>query len=165
MEIFSKTFIGAAIGAVAGIVVYLLGEIFDFLSCLCSCGSNSSMMGDGAFGKIMLVCTIGGAVIGLIYGIVREKEEADERAAKKRAADSEEAKKQRAKWADDVRKLALNTSNTCENNKTYNKPLVSTPYLASSKMKEITKELTNIAELQGKVASIVNEIEKKAGAQ
>ena len=165
MEIFSKTFIGAAVGAIVGVVLYLLGIVFDFLSCLCSCGENDALLHNGAFGRIVLVCTIGGAVIGLIYGIVKAKEEADERAAKKRAADSEEAKKQRAKWADEVRKLALNTSNTCENNKTYNKPLVSTSYLASSKMREITKELTNIAELQGKVSSIVNEIEKKAGAQ
>ena len=93
------------------------------------------------------------------------KAAADEETARKNAENSEKARKQRIKWADEVKQKALNVNNICERNKTSDKPLVSTTYQASSEMKDIMNELTNVAELQGKVDSIADELSKKGGVQ
>ena len=106
----------------------------------------------------------GGAVVGFFYGIYKAKEESDAETAKRNAANSEEARKQRVKWAGEVKQKALNVNNTCSGNKTADKPLVSTTYKANTQMTEIMNELTRVAEKQGKVDSLAEELSKKGGA-
>ena len=164
---------GAAAGAGVALILYVLGFGVELVNCACqiltcNCDGGDAIPGmwsGDSFLHVLLFCTIGGAVIGLIYGIYKMKAAADEETARRNAENSEEARKQRVKWADKAKQNALNVNNTCERNKSVDKPLVSTTYQASSQMKEIMNELTKAAELQGKVDSIADELSKKGGAQ
>lgn len=164
---------GAGIGAGVTLILYALGFGVELLNCACqilTCNCDESdaipgMWNGDAFGHILLFCTIAGAVIGLIYGIYKMKVAADEETARRNAKNSEEARKQRVKWADEVKQKALNVNNICERNKASDKPLVSTTYQSSSQMKGIMNELTKVAELQGKVDSIADELKKKGGVR
>lgn len=164
---------GAGIGAGVALILYVLGFGVELLNCACqiltcNCDGGDAIPGmwsGDSFGHVLLFCTIAGAVIGLIYGVYKMKAAADEEAARKKAENSEEARKQRVKWADEVKQKALNVNNTCERNKSSDKPLVSTTYESSSRMKDIINELTKAAELQGKVDSIADEMTKKGGVQ
>lgn len=164
---------GAATGAGVALILYVLGFGVELVNCACqiltcNCDGGDAIPGmwsGDSFLHVLLFCAIGGAVIGLIYGIYKMKAAADEETARRNAENSEEARKQRVKWADEVKQKALNVNNTCERNKSADKPLVSTTYQASSQMKEIINELIKAAELQGKVDSIADELSKKGGAQ
>lgn len=164
---------GAVIGAGVALVLYALGFVVELVNCAChivtcNCDGGDAIPGmwsGSSFLHVLLFCAIGGAIIGLIYGIYKMKAAADEEAARKNAENSEAARKQRIKWADEVKQKALNISSTCERNKSYDKPLVSITYQASTQMKNIMDELTKVAELQGKVDSIANELSKKGGVQ
>ena len=87
----------------------------------------------------------------------------DEEAARKSAENSEAARQQRVKWAEEIKQKALTVSRTCDKNKSSDMPLVSTTYQASSQMEGIVSELTKVAELQGKVDSIADDLTKKGG--
>lgn len=164
---------GAAAGAGVALALYLLGFGVELVNCACNiltcnCDGGDAIPGmwnGDSFFNVLLFCSIGGAVIGLIYGIYKMKSAADEETARRNAEYSEEARKQRVKWADEAKTKALNVNNICERNKSADKPLVSTTYQASSQMKEIMNELTKVAELQGKVDSIADELSKKGGVQ
>lgn len=106
---------------------------------------------------VLLFCVIGGAIIGLIVGIVKTKAKVDEETAKRNAANSEEARRQRERWVT-VKQKALNINNSCTSNNNTSKTIVSTSFKASLQMKEIMDELTKAAEIQGKVDSISNEL-------
>ena len=71
---------------------------------------------------------------------------------------TEEARRQRERWAGEVKQKALNINNSCTSNNNTSKTIVSTSFKASLQMKEIMDELTKAAEIQGKVDSISNEL-------
>lgn len=164
---------GAGIGAGVALILYVLGfgvELLNvacqILTCNCDGGDAiPEMWSGGSFGHVLFFCAIAGAVVGLIYGFYKMKAAADEETARRNAENSEEARKQRVKWADEAKQNALNVNNTCERNKSADRPLVSTTYQSGSLMKEIINELTKAAELQGKVDSIADELSKKGGVQ
>lgn len=163
-----NTLKGAAIGAGGAVCLFIIGFCIEILNVGCAiltCDCDKPMVFDwtGMWG-LLLLCTIGGAVIGFFYGIYKAKEESDAEAAKRNAANSEEARKQRVKWAGEVKQKALDVNNTCSGNKTMDKPLVSTIYKANTQMAEIMNELTRVAEKQGKVDSLAEELSKKGGA-
>lgn len=172
MKAIKTTFIGAGLGFVASIALIILGLACDFLSCACSivtCDLDSPASSVASsvlesFGSICIFCIICGAIVGCVYGLYKMKEESDENNAKKSAEQSEEARKQRAKWASEIKEKALNVNNTCSKNKTSDKPLVSTTYKANVQMTEIMNELTKVAEKQGKVDSLAEELSKKGSA-
>ena len=114
---------------------------------------------------MIIIYTIGGvAIIGLAYGIYKMK--ASEEAARKRAEDSKELNSNlQIKWDFQVKQKALDVKNVCESNMALNKPLVSTTFQASTQMKDITKELSKVAELKGKIDSITEDLVKKGGVQ
>ncbi|MGN0150368.1 MAG: hypothetical protein ACI4C7_09000 [Clostridia bacterium] len=157
---------GAGIGLGVSIVLYILGFVVEILNCACqiiSCKCDGSdalpfMWNGDTFFHVLLFCTIGGAVIGLIVGICKMKIAADEKTAKRNAANSEEARRQRERWAGEVKQKALNINNSCTSNNNTSKTIVSTSFKASLQMKEIMDELTKAAEIQGKVDSISNEL-------
>lgn len=164
---------GAGIGLVVAVLLYVFGGGLELLNCayqILSCSFQSGtvipeMWSGDSFTHVCLFCVIGGTIIGLVYGIYKVKVAADEEAARKRAENSEEARQQRIKWANDVKQRALIVNRTCERNKASNESLVLTTYQASSEMKNITEELTKVAELKGKVDSIAEDLVKKGGIQ
>lgn len=159
---------GAAYGGIGCVGLYVVGFCIEFLNMGCAiltCDCDKPMIFDWSeMWSLLLICIIGGAVIGLFYGFYKSKEASDADAARLAAENSEEARKQRAKWASEVKQKALNVNNTCSRNKTSDKPLVSTTYKASTQMTEIMNELTKVAEKQGKVDSLAEELSKKGGA-
>ena len=100
---------GAVIGAGVALILYVLGFGVELLNCACqiltcNCDGGNAIPGmwsGDSFGHALLFCTIAGAAIGLIYGICKMKVAADEETARRNAENSEEARKQRVKWADD----------------------------------------------------------------
>lgn len=160
---------GAGIGAGVALALYVLGGCVEILNCACqiatcNCEGDSAMPGiwnGDTFLHVLLFCVIGGAIIGLIVGLCKMKAAADEETAKRNFANSEEAKRQREKWAGQVKQRALQVTNSCDQNKSIDKTIVSTNYKSSSLMKEIMKEFSNISEIQGKVNSIAKELTKK----
>lgn len=159
---------GAGLGAAGAVCLFIAGFVIELfnLGCAiltCDCDKPAVFDWSGMWG-LLLICIIGGAVIGFFYGIYKAKEERDAEAARKAAENSEEARKQRVKWAGEAKQKALNVNNTCSGNKTADKPLVSTTYKANTQMTEIMNELTRVAEKQGKVDSLAEELSKKGGA-
>lgn len=159
---------GAMYGGLGAGGLFVAGFVIEFLNMGCAiltCDCDKPMVFDwSGMWSLLLICIIGGAVIGLCYGFYKAKEASDADAARLAAANSEEARKQRAKWASEVKQKALNVNNTCSKNKTSDKPLVSTTYKANTQMTEIMNELTKVAEKQGKVDSLAEELSKKGGA-
>lgn len=162
---------GVIIGAGIAIVLYILGFGIEFINCACNiitcnCDGGDAlpqMWENGAFGSVITFCMICGAVLGMIYGIIKAKMKKDEEIAKRNAEIAEEERKQRVEWANEIKKKALDVNNICNKNKSQNKPLVHTSYKAEAQMKEIMNELTKVAEIQGKIDSIAEELSKKEG--
>ena len=112
---------GAAAGAGVALILYVLGFGVELLNCACqiltcNCDGGDAIPGmwsGDSFGPVLLFWTIAGAVIGLIYGIYKMKAAADEETARRNAENSEEARKQKVKWADEAKQKALNVNNIC----------------------------------------------------
>ena len=164
---------GAAAGAGVAVVLYLLGFGVELVNCACNilaCNFNPDdaipgMWSGEAFGRVLFFCAIGGAVIGMIYGLFKMKSEADALAEEQRAESSKEEKAQQQKWASELKKEAQEAVKVCDRNMNTERPLVSTAYQAGEEMKTILNELAKAAELQGLVDSIADELTQKGGAQ
>ena len=103
-------------------------------------------------------------MIGAVYGLFKTLQD---RQAAKKAAELEQsaaAKKQREKWASEVKQKALSVASTCDKNAKQYKALISPVYKADAQMDAIINELANAAELKGKVAAMANDIKAKGGA-
>ena len=163
MVIISSLIIGAAIGADSGIVIYLLGEVLGFLNGLCqivtfSCdGTNGAIWGEGAFGKLMLICTIGGAVIGLIYGIVKAVEEAKENTAYKKAALSDADRAENANRAIEIQKSAKSVMNQCSENSMRTDLIQRVSYKATQIMSDIIKASSDPVMNHGEFKKVIKE--------
>jgi len=167
MKAVKTTFIGAAYGIGASICLILLGLACDFVSCAwsiitCDCrGSSTDAAGSilRNFGGIFLVCLIGGAVIGLVYGLYKMKEESDEENARIRAEQSEEARKQRKHWASVIKQDALKIDNSCKAiADILRDPIVVRNYKADVMVEKISSELVNVAEIEGKITALVDDV-------
>lgn len=158
---------GAVYGGLGAIALFIVGFILEVVSVGCAiltCDCDKSTMFDwSGMWNLFFICVIGGAVIGLFYGFYKAKETSDAEAARIDAENFEEACKQRAEWASEVKKKAHTVNNICSKNKELDKPLVSTTYQANAQMIEIMNELTKIAEKQGKIDSLVEELSEKEG--
>lgn len=172
MTIFMSVLAGAAIGSGVAIVIYILGFCIEFIACSCnllSCDLDADetlpfLWSWASFANVFIFCLCCGAIVGLIYGIYKVKVKADEETARKYAEHSEEARKQRIKQIEEVKREALRINNICEKNKAFDKPLVSTEYYSNIQMEKIIKELLDAIEIQGKVESIADELIKKGSA-
>lgn len=156
-----KGAVAGAIGAgclfVVGFFIELLNEGWAILTCDC----DRKMVFDwsGMWG-LLLLCIIGGAVIGMVYGIYKAKEESDAERARRDAEKSEAARKQRIKWANEVKQKALNVNNMCEENSRNISPLVNSIYKADAQMELILSEFANASELMGKIDAIAEDVQK-----
>lgn len=162
------TFKGALIGAIGAVILFSIGffiEVFNLGCAILTCDCDKSTVFDwsGMWGVLGL-CIIAGAVIGLFYGIYKAKEEKNAQMAKINAANSEQARKQRIQWAGEIKQEALKANNKCYDIKKQTQPIVITTYKASEKMMEIMNELSKIAEMQGKVDLLGEELSKKGGS-
>lgn len=182
MKIVKYAFYGALTGLCIGLVLSFfvgcdaVGSCADewlgaFFNSLFGCGGNASCSGgcqeftsDPAVRNCMLYSILISTGIGAIYGLFLTMQ--DKNAAQKAAllSQSAEAKKQRAAWASEIKQNALKVTNTCTQNKVSDKPLVSTTYKANTQMSEIVNELAKVAEKQGKIDSLADELSKKGGA-
>lgn len=169
MKAVKTTFIGALLGALASVATFVLGFACDFLSCACAiitCDFSSSSDATSGiarnFGSIFLFCVIGGAVIGLIYGLYKMKEEADENDAKRLAEQAEADRIQRKKWASEMWQHASKIEQSCKSNaESMKSPIVSSTYKADTTMGLIMAELTNVAELQGEIVGMASDTKKE----
>lgn len=169
MKAVKTTFIGAAYGIGASICLIILGLACDFVSCAwsiitCDCrGSSTDAAGSilRNFGSIFLFCLIGGAVIGLVYGLYKMKEEFDEENARIRAEQSEEARKQRKHWASVIKQDALKIHGSCGAIKdTACDPIVVRNYKSDEIIEKISNELINVAEIEGRITALVDDVNK-----
>ena len=160
------------IGAGAGIAVSValmgagfLAEVFNVGYAILTCDCDREVLFNwDKFGSLILICLIGGAVIGLIFGIFVERANKKNEADKKRDAVSEQAREQRREWANEIRRFAVNVHQTCsEQTKEAENP-VAADYQAEKKMEEMASELMNAAELQGKVRALEKELAEKGGS-
>lgn len=164
---------GAAIGAGISILLYVLGFGVELINCACqiitcNCDGGDAIPGmweGSTFKSVFLFCVICGAIIGLVYGIYKMKEVADEEAARKYEENSEIARRQREHRAGDVKKIAMSAERICNKNESNFKPIVSTTYESSNQMQGILNELVNVAEMQGKVKVISKKMSEKGDAQ
>lgn len=171
MKAVKTTFVGALCGLGVSIVLIVLGFACDFISCACSivtCNFDSSAnwmsIVLGNFGGICKFCMICGAIVGLVYGLYKMKEESEQYNMILNAEQEAAARKQRQAWASEMQRKVMTVNNTCNQNKTSDKPLVSATYKASTQMTEIMNELTKAAEKQGKVDSLAEELSRKGDA-
>ena len=109
---------------------------------------------------IFLIFPLIGVIAGYIYGKRKNAKEA----LLKNAAKLEEEKKQRIKWAEDIKKMSTTVVSTCEKNAGEYEALFCPTYKANSQMDEILKELANASELNGKVAAMAHDTRTKGGA-
>lgn len=171
MTIIWMTVGGFAAGAVIAIIIYILGFGVELINCTCqilTCNCNGNdvfpkMWSMNTFGNFLMFCGFCGMIIGLIYGIYTVKVEADEEKKRKAIEKSERDRNQRIHWAEEAKKKALGIKDICDSNKSADKPLVSITYKANLQMRNIMNELTKVAELQGKVDSLADELTKKGG--
>lgn len=158
---------GAATGGVLCVILFVYGLFAEAWNCLCDCFGGCDSLPEVnswlTFLFVFLICTGIGFMIGLFSSLNDRSARLEDEAAKRAAANSEEAKRQRIKWAGEVKQKALSVATTCEKNAREYKPLITPTYKADSKMDEIMKELANAAELKGKVDAMANDT-KKGGA-
>lgn len=160
---------GAAIGAIGAVCLFVVGfciELFNMGCAILTCDCDKPMVFDwsGMWG-LLFICTIGGAVVGMVYGIYKAKEEINAEKSRRDAENSEAARKQRIQWASEVKQKALNVSNTCEANCKNVPPLVSSAYKADAQMELVLSELAKTAELMGKVDAMAEDVQKGGGAK
>lgn len=68
---------GAAIGAIGAVCLFVVGfciELFNMGCAILTCDCDKPMVFDwsGMWG-LLFICTIGGAVVGMVYGIYKAK--------------------------------------------------------------------------------------------
>lgn len=109
---------------------------------------------------LLLMCTIGGAVVGMVYGICKAKEARNAEKNRRDAENLEAARKQRIQWASEVKQKALSVNTICESNSKNVPPLVSNEYKADTQMELILSELANATELMGKIDAMAKDVQK-----
>lgn len=160
---------GFVIGAGIVVVIYILGFGIELINCTCqilTCNCNGNdvfpkMWNMNTFGNLVMFCGFCGMIIGLIYGIYTVKVEAGKEKQRRNIEKLERERNHRIRWAQEIRIKTLKIKDICDSNKSADKPLVSISYKANSQMRDIMNELAKVAELQGKVNSIADEIIEK----
>ena len=166
--IIINTLGGAVIGAIGAVVLYLLGFCVELLNCACNIISCNFRGGDAipgfwtgkSFIAVLMFCVVGGAVIGLVYGIYNAKTESNAKAAKRNEENSERARRQRIQWASEIKQKALSVNSTCDSNCENVDPLTMGVYKADAEMELILSELSKAAELKGKIDAMAEDVRK-----
>lgn len=160
--------VGAIYGAIAAIALYILGFGVELLNCACAiitcnCDSQDAIPGmwsSGSFTNILIFCTVGGAIIGVIYGMMKARSDRDAEKARIDAENSEAAKKQRENWAIEIKEKSFDVSKTCDTNEENIEAIVQTDYYAGKQMKLILEELSDVAMINEEIDTIAKSIKK-----
>lgn len=152
--------VGAIIGAVVAFGLFFVtnlgAEVCSGFNCLFGCGFNChGIEGGSSFSNLLRFCVIGGAIIGLVFGICLKKADREAEVAE---VNRKIAHRQGIARVSEIKEKATNVNIACNENKLLNKPLVSITYIADSQMNDIMNELVNMAELQGKVDALAEEL-------
>ena len=176
MKVIKYTVYGALVGLCSGLILgYCMGceSAFscaeEWIYAIFGCNGSSFTGGCQQFTNNPVVknCIIFSTVIcALIGGAYAEFQSFQEKEAIQEAKKSEQqasAKKQREILAREAKQKALDAYNICCSNKEMDKSLVSIIYESDTQLTQIINELTNVAEKQGKVESLTEELSKKGG--
>lgn len=159
---------GAAVGAGLCVALFVYELFAEAWNCLCDCFGGCDSLPEVnswlTFLFVFLISTGIGFMVGLFSALSDRSVRLADEASKRAAATSEEARKQRIKWAGEVKQKALSVANTCEKNAKEYKALIAPNYKSDSQMDAIIKELANAAELKGKVDAMANDTKTKGGA-
>ncbi len=126
-KFFKWLFLGTLIGAGVGLALYALGFAVELLNCACqiiTCDCDGgdaipAMWNGGAFGSVMMFCTIGGCIIGSIYGGALGIQDFNARKDAEAAARAKNALEQRKKYAVELKsdlQKKLQSAYTAQNN-------------------------------------------------
>lgn len=177
MKIIKYTICGALIGLCIGLVLSFFVGCRSIASCsgtwldaFFGCGDATCSGGCQQYTNnpnvrnCFIFSTIGCAVIGAAYGTFSVLQ--DKKAAQKAAelAQSKSIKEQQMAWAAEVKKSAQKLNETCFENQTSDKPLVSTLYQTNIQMEQIIETLTKVAEAEGKINFIVDDLSEEGGS-
>ena len=136
-----------------------VGAFFGCGSCSEGC---SEYWGNKNVQNCYLYASLISAVVGGVYGAIKEMQERDEDRRKQAAAEVASSQEQRKKWASDIKKEAFQTSETCKTNASSAMgDVVSTTSKAEGMMNQIAPSLTRVAEFQGKITAFAEEIEQE----
>ena len=177
MKTAKYTAYGALVGLCIGLLLSFIADCGASFNCagtwieaFFGCGDATCASGcqefisDPIVRNCILYSTIICTVIGGTYGAFQTLQDKNAVKYEMELKRSASAKKQRATWAGEVKQKALNVNNTCSKNKASVEQLVSTSYKSSTQMADIMNELTKVAEKQGKVDSLAEELSKRGGA-
>ena len=124
-KFFKWLFLGALIGVGLGLALYALGFVVEIFNCTFACGDPTrkdaipAMWEKGAFGNVIMYCSIGCCVIGSIYGVASGIQEHNKTKEADRLAREKSALRQRKKNATELKsdlETKLQSAHTVQNN-------------------------------------------------
>lgn len=180
MEKFFKWFFwGPLIGAGVGLALYVLGFILELANCFCgiiACdltrsSVNPKMWSEQSFWKVMIFCTLGGWIIGSIYGMVlsiqernarlaAEQAERDKRLAAEQAERDRKALEQRQKNASILKSKIdniLESANRIQKNS--NNHALTPDYSSCEKQKKAWECLNTAIDSNEKLRVIIDDLD------
>lgn len=173
-KFFKWLFLGTIIGASAGLLLYALGFVVELCNCACQiitcdCSGKDAipaMWSSGAFGSVMLFCTIGGCVIGAIYGAALGIQEYNVKREAEAAARAKSALEQRQKYAAELKsdlQKKLQSAYTAQNNaKNFD---FSSGYSSDSMQHRGWIELNEVENLNEDLKAIIEEAKNEKEGQ
>lgn len=167
IKLLKYTGYGAAVGAGLCVLLFVYEFVAEMWNCMCDCFGGCSEMPEVDSGFTFLFVFLISLAIGLMVGLFSAFSDrnyrlaADERRRKEN--ESEEAKRQRIKWASEVKQKSLEVANVCDKNYKSMKPMITAKYRADGQMTTISDELANISELSGKINAMAQDVKMKGG--
>lgn len=167
IKLFKYTGYGAAVGACLCFLLFLYSFVAEIWNCMCDCFGGCSEMPEVDSGLTFLFVFIISLAIGLMVGLFSAFNDRNYRLSaeerRRKENESEEAKRQRIKWASEVKQKSLEVTNICDKNYKNLKPLITAQYRADGQMSTISDELANISELNGKIKAMAQDVKMKGG--
>lgn len=99
-----------------------------------------------------------------VYEISKIRKGLKEEAEIRRLEEEQKAlREERVKRATEIRVKVLDMNNICARNYSFSKPVISITYMMASQMSIIMEELTELAERQGRIDSLIEELNESGG--
>lgn len=146
MDVLICTICGAVIGAAIGFGIWACLALFSYVTCGLFGGAGNMM-------SFVTFCLVPGIIIGFVFGVLAQMSDSKD----KRFASEEEAKKQRIKWAGEIKQISAEVSASCKTGNDYH-DIVSYDLEAMNKREHILKELSETGMLMGKVESAAKKV-------
>lgn len=166
-KFFSNLFYGLLIGAGIAVALYALGFGVELCNCACSivtcnCDPQNAlpfMWNGDAFKKCILVTTIGGGIIGGIYGAVLGIQERNLRIKERNKMNSEAAAAHRKRNADTLRREVQRVlTSAYVKQKQVNDYALPASYVGTERQKDGWEALKSAYDTNAELQAIVKEI-------